>query len=449
MANVVPAVSAFNVLVNSTSRSVSSVVVTGKKVQLTLASPIVYGDVVTISYSKPSSNPLQVYYGVEAASISAQGVTNKVNAVSPVYVSSVIANSTPSVLEMTYNMNLANIVPAASSFKVLVNTTSRSVSSVSVSGSKVLLTLSSSVVYGNTVTVSYTKPSSNPLQSSTGAQAATLGAQKVTNNINATAPVYVSAIIANSSPSVLEMTYDINLALIIPSASSFKVLVNSTSRSVSAVTVSGSKVLLTLSSPVVYGNKVTVSYTKPSSNPLQSSSGAQAATLSAQTVTNNINAPTPVYVSAIIANSTPSVLEMTYNMNLANIVPAASAFKVLVNSSSRSVSSVAVSGSKVMLTLSSSVVYGNTVTVSYTKPSSNPLQSSIGSQAATLSAQTVTNNINAPTPVYVSAIIANTAPSVLEMTYNMNLANTVPAASAFKVLVNSTSRSVSSVAVSG
>ena len=110
----------------------------------------------------------------------------------------------------------------------------------------------------------------------------------------------------------------------------------------------------------------------------------------------------PVYVSSVIANATPSVLEMTYNMTLANIVPAASAFKVLVNSSSRSVSSVAVSGTKVMLTLSSPVVYGNTVTVSYTKPSSNPLQTSIGAQAATLSAQTVTNNINAPTPVYVS-----------------------------------------------
>ena len=107
LANVVPAASAFNVLVNSSSRSVSSVVVSGKKVQLTLAGPVVFGDVVTISYTKPTLNPLQTSYGVEAASISAQAVTNKVNAIIPAYVSSAIANATPAVLEMTYNMNLA------------------------------------------------------------------------------------------------------------------------------------------------------------------------------------------------------------------------------------------------------------------------------------------------------------------------------------------------------
>jgi uncharacterized repeat protein (TIGR02059 family) len=78
---------------------------------------------------------------------------------------------------MTYSTTLANIVPAASAFTVQVNSVTRTVSSVSISGTKVLLTLSSPVVYGNTVTVAYTKPSTNPLQTSTGAQASSISCQ--------------------------------------------------------------------------------------------------------------------------------------------------------------------------------------------------------------------------------------------------------------------------------
>ncbi len=101
----------------------------------------------------------------------------------------------------------------------------------------------------------------------------------------------------------------------------------------------------------------------------------------------------PVYLSCAIENSTPSVLEMTYNMSLANVIPAVSAFTVKVNSVTRTVNSVAISGTKVLLTLSSPVVYGDVVTIAYTKPSANPLQTSAGGQAASLSTQSVTNRV--------------------------------------------------------
>ncbi len=339
----------------------------------------------------------------------------------PVYASSAIQDGAPTIVEMTYSLSLANIVPATSAFTVQVNSTARSVSSVSVSGTKVLLTLSSPVAYGNTVTVAYTKPSTNPLQTSAGGQAATISAQSVTNRIAAPAapavPAYVSSEIKDAARSVVEMTYNLTLANIVPAASAFSVQVNSTARSVSSVSVSGTKVLLTLSSPVAYGNTVTVAYTKPSTNPLQTSAGGQAATISAQSVTNRIAAPpapaAPVYVSSAIENTAPSVIEMTYNLSLANIVPAASAFTVQVNSTARSVSSVSVSGTKVLLTLSSPVAYGNTVTVAYTKPSTNPLQTSAGGQAATISAQSVTNRISQPAPppvVVTPPVVPNTQP---------------------------------------
>jgi len=322
----------------------------------------------------------------------------------PAYVSSEIKDGAPSILEMTYNLSLANIVPAASSFSVQVNSAARSVSSVSVSGTKVLLTLSSPVAYGNTVTVAYNKPSTNPLQTPAGGQAASLSAQSVTNRIAAppppAVPVYVSSEIKDGAPSVIEMSYNLSLANIVPAASSFSVQVNSAARSVSSVSVSGTKVLLTLSSPVAYGNTVTVAYNKPSTNPLQTPAGGQAATISAQSVTNRIAAPppppAPVYVSSVVENTAPSVIEITYNLALANIVPAVSAFTVQVNSTTRSISTVSVSGTKVLLSLAIPVAYGNTVTVAYTKPSTNPLQTAAGGQAATISAQSVTNRISQP-----------------------------------------------------
>jgi hypothetical protein len=83
---------------------------------------------------------------------------------------------------------------------------------------------------------------------------------------------------------------------------------------------------------------------------------------------------------------------MTYTLSLANIVPAASSFTVTVNSSVRAVSTVNISGTKVILNLSNAVVYGDVVTVAYSKPVVNPIQSVPGGQAATIAATTVINN---------------------------------------------------------
>ena len=59
---------------------------------------------------------------------------------------------------------------------------------------------------------------------------------------------------------------------------------------------------------------------------------------------------------------------------------------------------MAVSGTKVSLTLASPVAYGNTVTIAYTKPAANPLQTPAGGQAASFTAKSVTNRISEPPP---------------------------------------------------
>jgi uncharacterized repeat protein (TIGR02059 family) len=449
LANIVPASAAFIVLVNSVGRPISAVAISGTKVLLTLSAPVVYGDLITVSYTKPSTNPIQSTSGGEAISLSTQAVTNKISPPNPGYVSSSVENANPSLLEMTYSLALANIIPATSAFTVLVNSAPRTISSITISGTKVLLTLSSPVIYGNVVTVSYTKPSANPLQTVSGGQAATLATQTVSNNVSPAVPVYQSSAIENATPSVIEMTYNLSLANIVPVTSSFTVMVNSLISTVNSVAISGSKVLLTLSNPVVYGDIISVAYAKPLFNPIQTSSGGQAASLTTAMVTNKIGTVSPIYISSLVGNATPSVIEMTYNLALANIIPATSAFIISVNSVTRTVSSIAISGTKVQLTLSSPVIYGDIVTVAYNVPSVNPLQTSSGGQAATISAQSVTNNVNPVPLVYITSAIENATPGVLEMTYNMTLANITPATSAFSVMVNSTVRTVSSVSVSG
>jgi uncharacterized repeat protein (TIGR02059 family) len=210
-----------------------------------------------------------------------------------------------------------------------------------------------------------------------------------------TVPVYQSSVVANATPSLLEMTYNTTLASITPAASAFSVLVNSAARTISAVVISGTKVQLTLASPVLTGDAINISYTKPSASPLQTTSGGQAVSVSSQTVTNNVSASAaiPVYTSAAVANATPSLLELTYNLTLASILPSASSFSVLVNSIAVAVSSVAISGIKVQLTLSAAIKYGDIVTVSYTKPATNPLQISTGGTAASISGKSVVNNL--------------------------------------------------------
>ena len=67
-------------------------------------------------------------------------------------------------------------------------------------------------------------------------------------------------------------------------------------------------------------------------------------------------------------------------------------FTVTVAGAARTVSSVAVRGETVILTLSSATVSGQTVTVSYAVPSTNPVQDLNGNDAATLTNRAVTND---------------------------------------------------------
>ena len=96
---------------------------------------------------------------------------------------------------------------------------------------------------------------------------------------------------------------------------------------------------------------------------------------------NTVQDLTPPALSSSAVHG--KTLTLAFNEDLdPGFVPAPSAFRVTVNGVRRHVDpgGVAIYGASVTLTLASAVVSGQTVGVSYTRPTNNPLQDSAGNQ---------------------------------------------------------------------
>ncbi|HEX2956280.1 MAG TPA: SwmB domain-containing protein, partial [Chitinispirillaceae bacterium] len=216
------------------------------------------------------------------------------------------------------------------------------------------------------------------------------------NGISKSIPslAYESSSVKNTSPSEVEIVYNLTLAPVVPATTCFDVKVNSVSRSISKIILSGKNVYLTLSSPVNAGEQVTLSYNKPASGPLQCTGGTFAESIANKPVVNSVVAVAPVYVSSSVEDASPDKVQMNYDSKLsATSIPPASAFTILVNGTKKTVSSVAIAETRVTLTLESSMTKNDTIIASYTQPSTNPLQTIYGGKAANITNQSVTNNI--------------------------------------------------------
>ncbi len=107
-----------------------------------------------------------------------------------------------------------------------------------------------------------------------------------------------------------------------------------------------------------------------------------------------VPSPTVVsYTSSKIDDVTPGIIGVSYSATLASIIPPVTSYSVKVNSITRAISKLAISGTNVLITLAIPVVYGDVVTVAYTKPSTNLLQCTGATQAETITPQTVKNEV--------------------------------------------------------
>lgn len=260
-------------------------------------------------------------------------------------------------------------------------------------------------------------------------------------------PSVVAAAVANATPTIVALSMIEPLdAAAVPAASAFTIA----GHTVSSLAISGSTINLTVTPAFVFGEAArTASYVQPGTNGARDLAGNLLDSFTGVAITNNVAATdttAPSVSSASIANAAPADIVITFNETLAAFTPAATAFAV---SGGRAVSSVARAGSTITLTVNTPYASGDVVTVDYTKPATNPIQDAAGNQTSSFVGQTVTNNVAVAdnlAPSFVSAQVANAAPTVIVATMNEALATSTPPTSAFSV---SGGKTVSGVVVDG
>jgi uncharacterized repeat protein (TIGR02059 family) len=407
-----PLASAF--ILTGTSATVTSVTVNAdqKTISLTLSAAVASNDVLSISYTDPSSgndvNAIQDIAGNDAASIVQRAVSNTTaDTLAPVFATASVNGNT---LVMTYTDNSAldtSQLPLATAFSL--SGTSATVTSVTVNATQktVSLTLSAEVTSNDVLSLSYTDPSSgndvNAIQDIAGNDAASITQTSVTNNTVAdtVAPSFVAAVVNGA---LLTLSYTDSHSLDsshAPLASAFTL--TGTSATVTSVTVNAEQktVSLTLSAAVTSNDVLSLSYTDPSSgndvNAIQDIAGNDATSI-VQRAVSNTTADTlaPVFATASVNGNT---LVMTYTDNSAldtSQLPLATAFTL--NGTSATVNSVTVNATQktISLTLSAVVTSNDVLSISYTDPSAGndvyAIQDIYGNDALSIATQAVVNN---------------------------------------------------------
>lgn len=347
-------------------------------------------------------------------------------------------------IAITYNENLDTstaTTPAPANYYVTVNGSSRAVTTVSISGKVVTLTLQGSVSYTQAVKISYS-PGATPVKDLTGTQAASFSNLSVTNVIDSDGPTKLSGSIDGN---MITLTLDEDLATVSTYAyTQFTVKVDGASRTVTQVIGSGNVLFLTYSGAAAKsGQVVTLSYTA-GSYPIRDLSNNALASFSNYSIQNGVDLKAPVLQTV---TSTGSTVTLNYDEELdSSYVPPASSYYVTVNSGLRSVSYVRVSNSQVILTLTSAATSSEAVLVSYLG-GSPAVQDLAGNLALPFSG--MQGNANAPTgSLTLNGMIAKgdsitaTFSAPLDSAYQ-------PSTSLFTVKVNNVSRPVSTVTVSG
>ena len=356
-------------------------------------------------------------------------------------------------------------VPPKTNFGVTVAGTSRAIDTIGVSGSTVTLTLSSAARATQPVTVNYRVPSINPIQDGSGNKAAGMSNRAVTVLVTAVANTGQTAVGdtavgtagAHAWSQALAFTTGPNQSRVTAVEASLKavpatagvhvsiwdataaglpnmrrgVLTNPatiTANSVNTFTAPGSglgllpnRTYLVVFQNTETGAANTYRLATTSSNAEDSGAepGWSIADLGAHRSTedntwkangdsnkvqfaikgNVVDTTSPTLSRATVEGTT---LRLVYNEALdTGSTPANSAFAVTAPGTNPTVTGVSVNGASVVLTLSAAVTAGP-VTVSYTAPSTNPVQDWAGHDAANLTNRAVTLQVE---------LVANTDPA--------------------------------------
>ncbi|MCW8200716.1 hypothetical protein D8B23_20530, partial [Verminephrobacter aporrectodeae subsp. tuberculatae] len=475
--------------------TVSSAVVNGaaKTVTLTLSRAVASNETVTVNYAKPAnSHGVQDAAGNAAVDFNDRAVTNNTPAdTTAPEISTTTVTGDQLVLTYTEANSLngaaltGNAGFTVESLTVDTGATTIPVNSAVVNGAAktVTLTLSRAVVYGELVRVSYAKPATgNRVQDAAGNAAENFSDRDVVNDTRDTAaPQLITT--GNDRPKITDGIYlvlhfsDASPSLDDsngPAKEDFTVFVDGVAKTVTEVTMGGMSkaVLLTLSTSVESGQRVTVAYqdNTPGNNGIQDPTGNRLLSIPTTVVMNDTIAPQLITTGDTTrpkVNGNQLVLSFTDTSDLdadPTHTPANGAFTVLVNGVANAVTNVTVEpqAKTVTLTLSTAVTHDQTVTVAYADPTTgndaNAIQDAAGNDTASFAATEVTNNTPAPADTTAPALITtgDSRPKVTGDQLVLSFSDTgnldadaahKPAGGAFTVLVNGIANAVTNVAI--
>ncbi len=478
-----PSPSSYLLTVGGVTRGVSSVSVVGKTVELTLSNPVSRTLAVSITYTDPTTDndvvAIQDTVGNDAATITAVSATNNstVDLVAPLLVSGAVS-TTGTTLTLTYDEPLNSTTALPERFTLTVAGRTKTVSSVAVAGSTVILTVASPVIQSpQAVSIAYSAidadnavTTNRAVQDTAGNDAASFSTSAIVVSNGSTVANLAPSLISsetNATGTKVILTYDEPLGTTLPTVDKFTINIGTSPavrRTVESVVrgTDTTTVELTLTGlPINAGETVTVAYLAPSSNDatsnaaIQDIAGKDALGISTSPVTTRVDNDAPTFVSGAV-NSIGSLV-LTYSETLGSNGPSSSRVTVQINGVSVTVSSVTIVNATVVVVTSPVIGVGDTVTFSYEKPTAGndafAIQDAAGNDvASSSSAYSVpsgSNNsvVDTAKPTLTSGAV--TTDGKLVLTYNETLGTPGPLASQVTVTVNGETVVVTGVVVSG
>ncbi len=384
--------------------TVAALNATTTKIDLACETPIVYGNIVRVSYGPGTVTSAD---GGNLTNFSAQNVTNNVPVPGPTFVSAT-TDSAGANITITFSRDMADPAGKQAQFKYQINGGADQGFSAAErpinEATKIKLTRSGAAfTYADTITVSYTK---GTVLSQDGGVLASFSARPVTNAMT-TPPLFVSAITGEGwFGTALLVTFNQNMGSPTKTEYKFKVNGGAEQSFTNAYIYGGPTLALQYTAgAIIAGDTVTVSYTRGTQ---RSADGGVLESFTDQPVSNNIGqAPALMRASIPVAGNPMS---LNFSKFMADPAGKQGQFSYKINDGPAQAFSSAVlygaDNSQIDLTSSiPNISYGDTVTVSYVK---GTVAAQDGGLLESFTDWPVTNQMRVP-PTFQSAETNDTA----------------------------------------
>lgn len=361
-----PSPASFYVTVAGSARNISKVTIEGNVVFIKLTSSVTSSQAVRISYTKPATGLIQDLSGNQAIGFANMVASNGFTEDSPTIKSSSYSGTSVT-LNFSSDLNKPSNL-AYTQFSVTVNNANYTINSMTSTGSNLHFTLNQSIPSNATVIVRYTAglyPITTTGATPVASFSHTVGTTSGTGTGSASGKPQIRSITMSSNNLYLQYNEDLR-ASSKPGNYQYSVLVNNRVVNVTAVQMNNNMIILTLASTPTATDTVTVSYSATSSTVLDTDYNAADSFRNMAVSAGNTEDNDNGIVTAQGAILKGDNLTINFSGRLdQNTNPSTNSFLVRVNNNTRIISSVTISGSQVIIKLSTGANVGETATVSY------------------------------------------------------------------------------------